>query len=443
MKQTKEYRKIDELRSWKKNPRGITTSGYKRLEKQIKKLGQYKPLLITNDGVVIGGNMRLLAYRELKVSPLWVSIITFEKDGNSYVASIDGEKQAGKYETIEQGMLEYALSDNDRAGYYEEEELAELLYSYKDKIVLPDYSIDIGRAIDGKELLDKYAQMEEDEVPEIAGGKPKSKLGEVYQLGKHRLMCGDATKKENFEKLMEGKKANLIFTDPPYNVDYKSPGSGLSYNSKKFGGTGGKMFNDDKTDDEAIKFYSQVLKNLYEFSAENVTIYWWFANTNNWINRKAFKNSGWHMSQIIIWLKNSLVFSRGQDYHRIYEPCMMGWKKEKKHYTNKKIYNLVDVFHLDFDEFSEMLDVWYEKRDVVAQYVHPTQKPVRLAERALKKNSKEEDIVLDAFGGSGSTLIACEQMNRKCYMMELDPKYVDVIIKRWENYTGKKVKKVL
>lgn len=148
------------------------------------------------------------------------------------------------------------------------------------------------------------------------------------------------------------------------------------------------------------------------------------------------------MSQIIIWLKNSPVFSRGQDYHRCYEPCMLGWKKGQAHYTNKKINNLRDVFGLEFQDFEELLDVWYQHRDATQNYLHPTQKPVRLAERALKKNSQREDIVLDVFGGSGSTLMACEQMERAAYLMELDPKYCDVIVKRWEKYTDKTAEKL-
>lgn len=157
-------------------------------------------------------------------------------------------------------------------------------------------------------------------------------------------------------------------------------------------------------------------------------------------------DSGWYMSQIIVWVKNSMIFSQGQDYHRMYEPCMFGWKKGKKHFTDKKQANLKDVFSLGYDDFKEAIDsfcdIWYQKRDVTANYVHPTQKPVRLAERALKKNSKPGDVIIDAFLGSGSTLIACQQMGRSCYGQELDPKFVDVIIKRWEQLTGQKAVKL-
>ncbi len=240
---------------------------------------------------------------------------------------------------------------------------------------------------------------------------------------------------------MANDEAQLIFTDPPYNVDYHSPG-GMSYNSTKFGGSGGPIFNDNKSDEDCIAFYTEVLKNLYEQTRDDAAIYWWFANKNNHLNRYAFDNTGWHMSQIVIWLKNSFVFSPGQDYHRVYEPCMLGWKKGNSHYINRKYTNLSDVFNLNYAEFEEMIDVWYQRRDATATYIHPTQKPVRLAERALKKHSKIGDIVIDAFGGSVSTLIACETMKRQARLMELDPKYVDVIIKRWEQLTGDKAVKL-
>ncbi|MCL5435931.1 MAG: site-specific DNA-methyltransferase [Patescibacteria group bacterium] len=225
-------------------------------------------------------------------------------------------------------------------------------------------------------------------------------------------------------------------------VDYKSPG-GKSYNSKKYGGTGRKIFNDNLSEEKALQFYKSVLKNLYDFSEKDVSLYWWFANRNNKINRQAWEESGWMMSQIVIWLKNSMIFSQGQDYHRCYEPCMFGWKKGQHHFTNKQYANFKDVMELeDVEQFSDMLDVWFQRRDTTNQYLHPTQKPVRLAERALRKNSSASGVVVDLFGGSGSTLIGCEQMGRKCYVMELDPKYCDVIIQRYEKFTGKKAEKI-
>jgi site-specific DNA-methyltransferase (adenine-specific) len=172
-------------------------------------------------------------------------------------------------------------------------------------------------------------------------------------------------------------------------------------------------------------------------------MYWWLAdNKRGLVNRLAWIEAGWHHSQMLIWVKESMVFSPGSDFHRLHEPCMFGWKKGKKHFSNRKLASYKDVFSLEREAFDEMPDIWYERRDKTADYVHPTQKPVRLAERALKKSSVTGDVVLEAFGGSGSTLIACEQMGRPCYVMELDPKFCDVIVDRWEKWTGKKAERI-
>ncbi len=408
--------KIGELKPTEYNPRKWDKKAISDLTESIKKFGIVDPIIansaVSRKNIVIGGHFRLKVAKDLKYKS--VPVVYIE------IPDIKKEKELN-------------LRLNKNLGDWDFDLLAQI-----EKEIL----LDVGF---GSEEIDRIFSTEtseddfdtEKEYEKIK--KPKTKEGYSYELGEHRLICGDSSKPEDMKKLVKGKKAEMVFTDPPYNVDYRSPG-GLSYNSKKFGGSGGKIFNDDKSDAECLKFYTEVLKNIYDFTVDSATIYWWFANRNNWINRAAFNNSGWHMSQIVIWLKNSFVFSRGQDYHRCYEPCMMGWKNKKTHYKNKEITNLKDVFNLDFSDFNEMLDVWYEKRDNTLKYEHPTQKPVRLAERALKKNSRNGGIILDVFGGSGSTMIACEQLGRKCYMMELDPKFCDVIVKRWESFTGRKTK---
>lgn len=266
------------------------------------------------------------------------------------------------------------------------------------------------------------------------GTEVVSKRGDVYQLDRHRVMCGDSTAYADYEKLMAGKKGRLIFTDPPYNVDYKSA-SDNSYAEGKFKHE--KVFDDNLKDDDCLKFYSDALKNLYMFTTDDACIYWWYAGVNYHINRQSFVDAGWRIHQNIIWVKNSPTLSR-RDFMGCYEPCMYGWKEGKKHYNNKVIRNIRDIWNLDFDDFASLLDSWYEHRDNVNEYLHPTQKPVRLSERALKLSSEKDNIVLDVFGGSGSTLIGCEQIDRVCYTMELDPFYVDVIVRRWEEFTGKK-----
>jgi len=420
---------ISEIKPYAKNAKKHPEHQIKILMKDIEAFGFTFPMIIDKDHVIVSGHARIeaakrLGYEEVKIGAL------YSKPGEMFVPAILNDY------LNEDQIRQFRIADNktNESPWIKEvlmEELREIHLKGLD-LTLTGFSVDLIRDMeeDGFDAEAEYEKIK----------SPKSKKGDLYQLGEHRLMCGDSTSEKDFKKLLGREQAKLIFTDPPYNVDYKSP-SNLSYDSKKYGGSGGKIFNDNLSDNDCLDFYTKVLNNLYDFSADETTIYWWFANINNHINREAFKNAKWHMSQIIIWLKNSMVLSMGQDYHRCYEPCMVGWKKGKKHQVNKAITNYTDMILLDYENFGEMLDVWYEKRDSVLTYVHPTQKPIRLAEKALKRNSLDGDIVLDVFGGSGSTMMACEQLKRRCFSMELDPKYVDVIIKRWEKYTGKKAKK--
>ncbi len=407
---TVEKRKTSDLKFWEDNPRSISPAALQQLRAKIISKGLHAVLTIDTDNTVLSGNQRLTIARELGLEEVWVML--------------------PERALTEQERIEVALESNINEGEWIFSKLSNFDQELLRSIGFNPVQID--RIYDLKTSEDDFDA--DAEAAKIT--VPKSQRGEVYKLGNHRLMCGDSTSEADLKTLMGEELADLVFTDPPYMVDYKSP-SGMSYNSTRFGGSGGKIFNDNLNEQDALQFYIDVLKNLNKFSKDYTPIYWWFANKNNLINRLAFDETGWFMSQVIIWLKNSMVFSRGQDFHRCYEPCMFGWKKGKKHYTAREIANYKDTFGaMDIDEFQHYIDVWYQRRDNTAEYVHPTQKPVKLAERALKKNSKQDSIVLDLFGGSGSTLIACQQMDRKAYLMELDPKYVDVIIKRWEKFTG-------
>ncbi len=398
------------------NPRQINKHDFAKLVQSLKEFGFVEPVVVNKDLTIIGGHMRVRAAQELQIKEV-------------PCVQVDLPKEKEK-------ALNLAL--NRIHGDWDEEKLAEVLFELEN---LPELELTGFSESEVAKVLDTVRLAKEDEfdtAKELEAIKePVAKIGDLYQLGKHRLLCGDCTLPESWQKLMGDEKANLIFTDPPYNVDYHSP-AGLTYDSKKYGKAGGTIANDNKSDEDCVAFYTAVLKNMDRYSSDDCPIYWWFANKNNHLNRLAFEQAGWYFSQIVIWLKNSFVFTMGQDYHRVYEPCMFGWKKGKKHYTNKQYSNYADVFNTNFAEFEEMLDVWYAHRDNTNEYVHPTQKPVKLAERALKKSSKIGSKVVDAFGGSGSTLIACENLNRSAYLMELDPKFVDVIIKRWEEFTGEK-----
>lgn len=378
---------ISTLHEWKDNPRNISPKDFERLKGQITKLGQYKPLLVTTEGEVIGGNMRLKAYRELGIKDVWVSVVE-PKD--------DNEK------------LEYALSDNDRAGYYDDDMLANLIPNYD--IDWSQYAVDMKPPQDIQALVDSIAPVEEDEAPEVAEGEAISKLGEVYQLGRHRLMCGDATKIEDVEKLMDGKKSDMVFTDPPYNVDYGGEQSPIWKKSIK------KIENDNLTPTGWIQFCEDTATIISTYN--NGSIYVCHAPGPDGRVIATVLDNIFHWSATIIWKKDRLIPGRGH-FQRQYEPIWYGWKGEHKEQSDRTA-----------------TDVWEIKRPF-SNNLHPTMKPIELVSKAIMYSSYENQTVLDIFGGSGSTLIACEQTNRICYMMELDEKYCDVIRKRYYKFIGK------
>ena len=223
---------------------------------------------------------------------------------------------------------------------------------------------------------------------------------------------------------MDGQKADLVYTDPPYNVAYK--------------GTSG-IKNDDQTMEDFENFLVGAFANAIAVSHDHVNIYCWFAMSNYSVFRKSIERCGFRYMQVILWLKERFTFSMGWYYHRITEPCMIFYKDWGKKFVNPHYAKNSDMWQCDKMTFEESLDVWYQHRDASKDYQHPTQKPVRLAERALKKNSEVGHIVLDLFCGGGSTLLCCHQLQRKCYGMELDPKYCDVIVKRFEKMFDVKV----
>lgn len=406
-----ERRKVRDLIPSDKNPRKITDEQMEHLKRSLERFNYAAPVVINFDNRIIAGHMRCRALVALGRGDEIVDV------------------RIPNRQLSEEEAFELTIRDNANGGDWD-------LNAMKDFNL--DALFEMGFDPDKIDRIrDKVKEDDFDAEKEVAAIiDAVTKPGDLYILGRHRLLCGDATKKEDFEKLMGGGMARLVFTDPPYNVNYRSPG-GLDYKSDRFD-KGGAILNDDMTDADWVTFAVKVLENLKAFTAEDASLYWWFANAKNISNRQAWETAGWKMSQIVIWLKNSMVYSAGQDYHRCYEPCMFGWKKGKAHFRNKKISNFVDVFMMDKIDFDDLSDVWYQSRDKMSEYVHPTQKPVRLAERAIKKNSVPGDVVLDAFGGSGSTMMACEQMDRACFSIELDPKYCDVIVKRWEEFTGKK-----
>lgn len=259
----------------------------------------------------------------------------------------------------------------------------------------------------------KQYEIEEDEAPE-APKIAKSKPGDMYQLGRHRVLCGDACDNVAITTLMGGKKADMYLTDPPYNVAYVGKTKDAL-----------TIKNDKQTAEKFREFLRSAFMNANLFLKEGGVFYIWHADSEGYNFRGACQDVEWQIRECLIWVKNSLVMGR-QDYHWKHEPCLYGWKDGKAHLWNS---DRKQTTLLEFDRPTKSAE-------------HPTMKPIKLIAYQLQNNTLENQIVLDNFGGSGSTLIACEQTGRTCYTMELDPKYVDVIVERWENLTGKKAKKI-
>ena len=252
---------------------------------------------------------------------------------------------------------------------------------------------------------------DDDAVPE-APLDPVTKTGDVYVLGNHRLLCGDSTVLENVEKVLDGALADMVFTDPPYNVDYGNTAK------DKMRGNDRKIMNDNLG--KGFETF------LYDACVNMVTvckgaIYICMSSSELHTLQKAFVAAGGKWSTFVIWAKNTFTLGRS-DYQRQYEPILYGWKQGTDHF---------------WCGARDQGDVWFVNKPTKND-LHPTMKPVELVERAVRNSSKSRDIVLDCFGGSGSTLIACEKAGRQARLIELDPKYCDVIVKRWEEFTGKK-----
>lgn len=267
------------------------------------------------------------------------------------------------------------------------------------------------------DMFEEETETYEDDFDEDPPKEPTSKLGEVYILGDHRLMCGDSTKQKDVEKLMNGDSADMVFTDPPYNTGMQ----GKKDRSEWLSG----MFNDSYTDEEWQKFMSDFCKMYHTIMKENSVAYICLDWRRNYELIPHIK-ANFSLSNTIVWDK--IVHGLGSDYKYTYElinVCKKGRPVLETHQGER-----------------EYQDIWHIQRKIGRDDEHATKKPIELCSRAMRHASKKGQIVTDLFGGSGSTLLACEQLERRCYMMELDPRYVDVIINRWENYTGEKAVKV-
>lgn len=371
------------------NPRKDLKPGdpaYEKLKRSMTEFGYVEPIIWNEEtGNIVGGHQRykvLVAEGHTEVECVIVKMSPErEKALNVALNKVTGdwefEALADLIKDLEAQDFDVTLTGFDAA------EIEDLFSQVHDKDATDDY--DVNKALE-----------------EAAFVNP----GDVWLLGRHRLLCGDATKPEDVEKLMDGKKANLVLTDPPYNVDFESA-SGL------------KIRNDKQDNDTFYSFLLAAFKNMAEHTAPGGSIYVFHADTEGLNFRKAFIEAGFHLSGVCIWKKNSLVLGRSP-YNWIHEPILFGWLRGGKHKW--------------FTGRSETT-VWnYDKPKKNGE--HPTMKPVPLLCYPIKNSSQVNGIVMDLFGGSGSTLIACEQIDRIAYTLELDPKYATVIVKRYMEQVG-------
>ena len=381
-------KKVTELIPYVNNSRTHSDEQVAQIAASIKEFGWTNPILVDGSNGIIAGHGRLLAARKLgfkEVPTIELADLT------------DTQRKA------------YIIADNRlalNAGWDNEMLTIELNDLLADGFALEMLGFDPKElnALLEPEVIEGLT--DEDAVPDVPE-EPKTKLGDIYQLGNHRLMCGDSCNQEAVEKLTGGAGVDMLLTDPPYNVAYK-------------GGTGLTIQNDDMGDDQFRQFLRDAFVTADTVMKKGAVFYIWHADSEGYNFRGACKDAGWTVRQCLIWKKSSLVMGR-QDYHWKHEPCLYGWKDGAGHLwaADRKQTTI-----LEFDKPSRNGE-------------HPTMKPVGLFEYQMLNNTKGGDIVLDLFGGSGTTMLAAEKHGRHGYLMELDPKYCDVIVKRWEDFTGK------
>ena len=379
---------LKELKPAAYNPRKKLKKGdkeYEKIKQSLLKFGYVDPIIVNEDLTVIGGHQRLTVLKDLDYETAKCVIVDLPKE--------------------DEKALNIAL--NKITGQWDEALLADLLLDLQES----DFNLDLTGfeppEIDDilSNVHDKELSEDEFDVEEELKKPTLSRHGDIWQLGKHRVICGDSTKSETYDQLLGDKKANLVVTDPPYNVDVKE--------------TAGKILNDNMSDGDFYQFLLSMFTQVENHMETDASIYVFHADTEGLNFRKAFKDAGFYLSGCCIWKKNSLVLGRSP-YQWQHEPCLYGWKKKGKHqwFSDRK-----------------QTTIWEYDRPK-SNKDHPTMKPIQLMAYPIQNSSMRGTIVLDPFLGSGSTLIAADQTGRVCYGIELDEKFMDVIVKRYIEVTG-------
>lgn len=380
---------VGQLKPAAYNPRKQLKPGdkeYEKIKNSIQEFGYVEPIIVNYDMTVIGGHQRLNVLKDLGYEEVQCVVVHIEDEHKVKALNI-------------------AL--NKITGAWNEQLLADLIVDLQSV----DFNVDL-TGFEAPEVEQLFSKVHNKKVKEddfdVDGELEKpsfSRAGDIWLLGEHHVICGDATLPETYTRLMDGKKANLVLTDPPYNVNVEE--------------TAGKIKNDNMPDDKFYQFLFRAFVNMEQNMEADASIYVFHADTQGLNFRKAFKDAGFYLSGCCIWKKNALVLGRSP-YQWQHEPCLFGWKLNGKHqwYSDRK-----------------QTTIWEYDRPKASKE-HPTMKPVALMAYPIQNSSMSHCIVLDPFLGSGSTLMACQQMDRICYGIELDEKFVDVIVKRYISECG-------
>lgn len=405
---------INEIVPYENNAKLHPKEQIEQIKNSILEFGNNDPIAIDENNVIIEGHGRYEALKELGFDK--VNVIVLDELS---------EEQKNAYRIVHNQLTMNTDWDINKL-----------------KEELNTISLDMSLLGFNENLLDEveedFSEVEEDnfDVDEAIPEIPTTTPGQVWQLGNHKLICGDSTKKEDILKVMNGQTADMLLTDPPYNINV-SNSQGMTIEND----------NMDKT--EFVEFLSKAFENAINVMKEGAAFYIWYADTSSLEFNQACRNANMTVRENLIWVKSQFILGR-QDYHWRHEPCLYGWKDGAAHYflNDRTQSTVIDdsidlntITHEDLLEYVKNIlnysNVLYENKPTTND-LHPTMKPLKLMGKLIKNSSKKKNIILDLFGGSGSTLIACEQLNRQCYCVEFDPKYCDVIIKRWEELTGKK-----
>ena len=450
--------KLSQININARNPRKISDKQLERLVRSIlifPEMQTLRPIVIDETYTALGGNMRYRALTAIsEKSPAEINMM-LANGCKGYAQKTEAERQnlrdywaawladptaiiVRADQLTEEQKREFIIKDNVAFGEWDDETLTEDFD--------PDELLDWGLGDLDDEPEDNDADEDDYGEEDAANAPTRCNPGDVWELGRHRLMCGDSTKEADVAKLMGGEQTDLLLTDPPYNVDYQ-------------GGTKDKMkiANDNMDDVAFVGFLTAAFNCAIQAMRPGAAFYVWHADSKGYEFRTALKEVGLTLRETLIWVKNALVLGR-QDYQWRHEPCLYGWKDGAAHYfvDDRSQSTVIEDAGVDYRKLKkdELLKLVLQLTDVsvpntviyedkpTKNDIHPTMKPVKLMARLIKNSTKQEQLVLDLFGGSGSTLIACEQINRKCFTMEYDPKYCDAILDRWEKLTGEEAERI-